>query len=99
MESCRREVEQDEQARGVKDTTRRPTESTSLSLCELTETELPTKEHAGTRPSPPHAPIFVADVQVGLHVGPLTIGEDAVSDSVPAIGFPLPYLNCLVEPQ
>ena len=36
-----------EQARGVKDTTRRPTESTNLGTWKLTETEPPTKEHAG----------------------------------------------------
>ena len=36
-----------EQARGVKDTTRRPTESTNLGPWGLTDTEPPTKEHAG----------------------------------------------------
>ena len=35
-----------EQARGVKDTTRRPTESTNLGPWGLTETEPSTKEHA-----------------------------------------------------
>ena len=33
----------------------------------LTETEPPTKEHAGASPRPPTH--FVADMQLGLHVG------------------------------
>ena len=59
--------------RGVKDTTRRPTESTNLGTQGLTETEPPTKEHAGAGASPsPH--VFGVDVQLGLHGCPLTIG-------------------------
>ena len=71
-ESCERVGDRTEQARGVKDTTRRSTESTNLGLCRLIETEPLTKEHAGGEPRPPYT--FVADGQLGLHVGPLTIG-------------------------
>ena len=52
-ESCERVRDKTEQARGVKDTTRRPTESTNLDPEELTESELPTKEHAGLNLGPP----------------------------------------------
>jgi hypothetical protein len=45
----------------------------------LTETEPPTKEHAGADPTN----TLVADVQLGLHLGLLTIGAEATSDSVP----------------
>jgi hypothetical protein len=41
-----------EAARGIKDTTRRPTESTNLGPEGLTETEPPTKEHAWAEPRP-----------------------------------------------
>lgn len=47
-------------------TTRRPTQSTNLGPWRLTEIEPPTKEHGTYLP-------FVADVQFGLYVGPLTI--------------------------
>ena len=40
---------------------------------------------------------FVANVLLGLHVGPLTIGAGAVSDSV--VRFWIPLLDCLVWPQ
>jgi hypothetical protein len=53
-ESCGRVGGRIEQAgERVKDTTRRPTESTNLSPGGLTETEPPTKEHAGDGPRPP----------------------------------------------
>jgi len=42
----------------------------------FTETEPPTKELAGAGPRPP-----VADMQLGLLVGPLTIRVGTVSDS------------------
>jgi hypothetical protein len=42
-----------ERAEGVKDTTRRPTESTNLGPWRVTETEPPTQEHVWTRPRPP----------------------------------------------
>jgi hypothetical protein len=38
-----------EGARTAKDTTRKPTESTTLGLREVIETELPTREHARDR--------------------------------------------------
>ena len=39
-----------EQAGGIKDTTKKPTESTNLGPWGLTEMELPAKEHAVTGP-------------------------------------------------
>jgi hypothetical protein len=56
-----------EGASRVKDTTRRPTESTNLDLWELTETDPSTKEHY----------TFVVDVQLDLPVGPLKIEQTA----------------------
>ena len=38
-------------------------------------------------------------MQLGLHVSPLTTRAGFVSDSDPDIGFPFPYLDCLVGPQ
>ena len=64
----------------VKDTTRRPTESTNLDPWGLTVAEIPTKEHSRAGPSSSY--IFIADVQLDLHVGPLTFGAGAFSDSV-----------------
>ena len=55
--------------------------------------EPPTKAHARAEFRPLPA-TFVADVQFGLHVGPLTIREQAVSDSclpfalLPLLGLP-----------
>ena len=46
----------------------------------LTEIEPPTKEHPWAGPRPHHK--FVADVQLGLLAGLLTIGVGAVSDTV-----------------
>jgi hypothetical protein len=45
-ESCGREGERSEQVGGVKDTTRRPTESTNLGPWGLTDPETPTREQA-----------------------------------------------------
>ena len=45
----------------------------------LTETEPLTKEHAGNGASP-H--VFVVERQLCLHVCPLTIGVETISDSV-----------------
>lgn len=50
-------------------------------------------------PLPPDLDTFVPDVQLDLHVGPLTIGAGAVSDSVACHWIPFPYLDCLVGPQ
>ena len=87
-ESCERVRDKTEQARGVKDTTRRPTESTNLDPEELTESELPTKEHAGAESRTPN--ILVTDVQLGLHVCPLRTGVAAVSDSDACHWIPFP---------
>lgn len=51
-ESSGRVGDRVEQARGVKDTMRRPTESTNLGSWGLTKTEPLTKEHAGAGPGP-----------------------------------------------
>jgi hypothetical protein len=51
--SLRRVGNRIERAGGVKDTTRRPTESTKLGPWVLTEAESPSKEYAGARPRPP----------------------------------------------
>jgi hypothetical protein len=54
-ESWRRVGDRIGQAGGVKDTTRRPTESSNLGPWGLTVTGPPTKEHAGVGPrSPTH---------------------------------------------
>lgn len=47
----------------------RPTVSTNLDPWELPETEPPTKEHTWAGPRLPCT--YVADVQLGLHVGSL----------------------------
>jgi hypothetical protein len=51
-ESCRRKEEKIQGSIEVKDTTRKPTESTNLGLQGLTETEPPTKEHICDRLKP-----------------------------------------------
>ena len=51
--------------RGVKDTKRRPTDSTNLGPWGLTEARPPTREHTGAGPRP-----------LGLRVGPLTSGAE-----------------------
>jgi hypothetical protein len=43
-------------------------ESTNLHPWGLSESQPPTKDHAQAGPRPPHT--YVADVQLGLHVGP-----------------------------
>jgi hypothetical protein len=47
-------------------------ESTNLHPWGLSESEPPTKEHAQAGPRPPRT--HVADVQLGLHVGPEQLG-------------------------
>jgi hypothetical protein len=49
-ESCERVGDRTEGTGGVKNTTRRCTESTNLCPWQLTETEPPTKKHAGDGP-------------------------------------------------
>ena len=81
-----------ESVREVKDTTRRSTESTNLGPWGLPETE-PNKDHKWAVPRPPH---ICNRVQLDLHVGPLTIGAGAVSDSccLPLDPFPLAGPPC-----
>ena len=74
MEECERGLSELE---GVKNTTRTHTEPTNLGPWELTETKLPTKEHAWAG--------YAADVHHGLLVGPLTIVT--ASDSVDSFGY------------
>ena len=78
-ESCGRVRDRIEQAGWVKDIIR-PTESTKLGPWGLTETEPQSKEHSGIRPRPPTR--FLADMKLGLPVGPPTIGAGGVYDSV-----------------
>ena len=82
-------------AGGVKDTTRRPTESTNLDPWELTENHQP-KSTQGLDLGPLHT---WSRCVFGLHVGPLRSGVEDVSDSVSCHWMPLPYLDCLVGPQ
>jgi hypothetical protein len=88
-ESCERLVNRIEGAGGVKDS-KRPTELTNLGSWWPTEIKLPVKEHSEAVPRTP----FVADVQLGLHMSPLTIGTEVVSDCylpldpVPITGLP-----------
>jgi hypothetical protein len=80
-----------EQTRGVMNTTRRPTESTNMGPWGLTKIKPPTKEHAAAGPSPPYT--FVANVQLCLHAGPLTIVVESVSDFAACHWILLPYLD------
>ena len=79
-ESCGRLGDTSEQVRGVKDTKRRPTDSTNLGPWGLTEARPPTREHTGAGPRP-----------LGLRVGPLTSGAE-LSLTCCWILFPLPEL-------
>lgn len=71
-------------------------ELTNLGPWVFLETKLPTKEYvwAGRRPPP----IYVADVQLGLYVGLLTIGVGAVSAAA-CLWIPFLLLYCLAWPQ
>ena len=51
-ESCGSVGDRIEQAKGVKNTTGRPTESTNLGSCQLTETGPLAREDAGSGPRP-----------------------------------------------
>jgi hypothetical protein len=51
--TCERMGDRTEQAGEIKDTTRRPTESTNMGPWGLTEPGPPTREHAGAGPRPP----------------------------------------------
>jgi hypothetical protein len=72
----------------VKDIPRRSAEPTNLGPSDLTDTEPPTREHILNLPPP----TFVLDVGLlGLHVGSLIIGAEAVSYSVAHHCIPFPY--------
>lgn len=93
--SCGTVGDRSEQARGVKDTTRRLTEpawddgsSQSLGHQPGSIQELDLDPY-----------IFVTNMQFGLHMDPLTNGVGALLVFVYAIGSPSPYLDCLVGPQ
>lgn len=77
-------------AGNVKEIARRPAEPTNLGPSGLTDTEPPTREHILNLPPP----TFVLDVGLlGLHVGSLIIGAEAVSYSVAHHCIPVPYLD------
>jgi hypothetical protein len=69
--------------RGVKDNTRISTESTNLGPWGSQRLNHQQKNMHGLDPC-----IFVADVQLGTHVSPLTIGAGVVSDSVACLWIP-----------
>ena len=60
--------------------TQAPTQSTNLVPWGLPETEPPTNKHARAGPMPPL--IYVADIQLGLHVGHSSTGAGTVLESV-----------------
>ena len=85
-ESCGRVQGSTEGAGGVKDTIRRPTESTNLGLWWLTDAEPSTKSNEGTEPRPLYT--FVVDMQLGFHMSPLTMEQGLSLTLLPAIGSP-----------
>jgi hypothetical protein len=58
----------------------------------LSDTEPPTKEHAQAGPRPLHT--YVADVQLGLHVGPEQL-EQGYSKAVACLWDMFFQLGCL----
>ena len=57
---------------GNRNSMERQTEPTNLCPLVLLELELTNKEHLQAEPRPPHT--YVADLQLGLHVGPEQLG-------------------------
>jgi hypothetical protein len=95
-----------ERARGVKDTTGRPTESTNLDPWGFTDwtTNLSRSMQGFNLASP--LPTFVVDVQFGLHVSLLTTGVGVGSGvggaflwlcCLPLDPYPLAGLPCLIS--
>jgi hypothetical protein len=82
---------------GDRDSIRKPTESTSLDSLVFPETKPPTKEH--TWAGPRSSTLNIVDMQLGLHMGPPTTGEGAVTDCVACLWILFPPLGCLVWPQ
>ena len=70
--------------KGDRNSTGRATESTNLDSWGLPETEPPIKEHtwAGPRPPYPSPCTYVADVQLGLRVGPKQLERGAIPKAV-----------------
>jgi hypothetical protein len=58
----------------------RPTESTNLDPWELSEIEPSSKEH--TWAGPRSHSTYIADIQLSLHVGPLTTEEGPIPKAV-----------------
>jgi hypothetical protein len=59
----------------------------------LLESEPPSKEHTWAGPRPPST--YVADVQLGLHVGPEQLEKGAIQKAVVS-AWDMFYLGCLV---
>jgi len=94
MEFCRKVRNRTEQVWGIKCNTRRHPESTNLGPRGLTDLD----HQPGSRQELELEPYtFVANVKLGLQVGPLTSREGL--SLFPATGFPSPYLDWLVGPQ
>lgn len=76
---------------GIKGTTRRPTTSNNLGPWSLPEAELPTIEHAGTRPMTS----FIGNVQLDLYVDQLEQGLSLtlMEKGLPFDPFSLPGLT------
>jgi hypothetical protein len=72
---------------GDRNSTRRPTESTNLDPWGFWETEPPAKEHTQSRSSSSPPPTHVADVQLNLHVSPLTTGAGLSIKLLPVCGI------------
>lgn len=79
-QACGSIRDRSEQVGALKDTRRIPTESTNLDPWGLEEPEVPTKKQTGARPRVPTH--LKQTCNFVLHLGTLTIGPRAVSDSV-----------------
>ena len=64
---------------GNMNTTEGPRESTNLNSWELSETKPATKEHIRAEKGPR---LYVANMQLSLHVVPLKFGREALSKAV-----------------
>ena len=83
--------------RGVKDTTRRHTESGNVGPQGLTETESPTKKHAGARLRPHTHVKLMSSLDFILQISrPFPHEVVTVSDFVVCHWIPFPPLDCLV---
>ena len=78
--SCGRVGRKTEGPEEDRDSTERRTKSTNLDPWGLPEIEPPTKEPAWAGPKPPCT--YVADVHLGLYVGPPKTGGGTVPESV-----------------